>query len=427
MVVYDICYLNGKALINLPLTERMRIYKDVITPTPGSVEFASRSIVHDKAEVVNALNQAIDDQEEGLVLKVPNALYKPNARTKSGWVKLKPEYEKTLSDTLDLLVLGGCHGKAGQINVFILGLADRSDPENTVYVTFCRVSGCSANMLSKILRQCGPEANEPDPAIRRGKEEPDVWFEPKTAAVVEVVAAEIIKSNSYSAGCTLRFPRIESLRTDKDCSNCTSVHEMNKIGGIGSKLFGRVHLSHNDDDATTSAPPRKRVKLSAQRRRPNLGEAFLHKDYANERVETHQLKDKVVVVEPCLDVALKHQCERIIVKHGGKIEQNVRHGITSFYVETAGTAKSANIVGEGRLDVVKSSWVLQCDQQFRKDQMLFPPPSHSPFRLPPKPSTSTPPPLHPSFPAISLLFTVIEMHDVVNLLIIQIKLQRIER
>ena len=36
---------------------------------------------------MNLLNKAIDQREEGLVLKDPDSIYKPNAR-KGGWIKV---------------------------------------------------------------------------------------------------------------------------------------------------------------------------------------------------------------------------------------------------------------------------------------------------------------------------------------------------
>lgn len=41
-------------------------------------------------KVMEVLSEAIDNQEEGIVVKDPNSIYKPNAR-KEGWIKIKPE------------------------------------------------------------------------------------------------------------------------------------------------------------------------------------------------------------------------------------------------------------------------------------------------------------------------------------------------
>ena len=56
--------------------------------------------------MVEALNAAIDRQEEGLVLKDPLSRYRPNER-RAGWVKVKPDYVDSLVDDLDLLIIGG--------------------------------------------------------------------------------------------------------------------------------------------------------------------------------------------------------------------------------------------------------------------------------------------------------------------------------
>jgi DNA ligase-4 len=41
-------------------------------------------------EVMDELNLAIDKRLEGIVLKDPTSVYKPNTR-KGGWYKIKPE------------------------------------------------------------------------------------------------------------------------------------------------------------------------------------------------------------------------------------------------------------------------------------------------------------------------------------------------
>jgi ATP-dependent DNA ligase len=43
------------------------------------------------------------------MLKDPNSLYTPNERAAS-WLKLKGDYIEGLTDTLDLIILGGYYG-----------------------------------------------------------------------------------------------------------------------------------------------------------------------------------------------------------------------------------------------------------------------------------------------------------------------------
>ena len=57
--------------------------------------------------MIRSLNNAIDACDEGIMIKDPDSVYKPGSRTKSGWIKIKPEYQKDLTDTCDLVILGG--------------------------------------------------------------------------------------------------------------------------------------------------------------------------------------------------------------------------------------------------------------------------------------------------------------------------------
>ena len=73
----------------------------------GRIHFADRVMASTRLEVVNSLNNAIDACDEGIMIKDPDSVYKPGARTKAGWIKIKPEYQKDLTDTCDLVILGG--------------------------------------------------------------------------------------------------------------------------------------------------------------------------------------------------------------------------------------------------------------------------------------------------------------------------------
>ena len=42
-------------------------------------------------DCADALNEAIDGREEGIMVKKPDSVYRPNTR-KGGWFKVKPEY-----------------------------------------------------------------------------------------------------------------------------------------------------------------------------------------------------------------------------------------------------------------------------------------------------------------------------------------------
>ena len=49
---------------------------------------------------------------------------------------------------------------------------------------------------------------------------------------------------------------------------------------------------------------------------------------------------------------------RFVTRHGGKVEQNYRAGVTSLYVETGMKIKARNMVAMRTVDVVTGKWAL---------------------------------------------------------------------
>ena len=47
-----------------------------------------------------------------------------------------------------------------------------------------------------------------------------------------------------------------------------------------------------------------------------------------------------------------------MTRHGGKVEQNYRAGVTSLYVETGMKIKARNMVAMRTVDVVTGKWAL---------------------------------------------------------------------
>ena len=155
LILYDILLLNGRVLSGLPLKERVGILEEVVTPMEGKVEMCRRVLGTTVQEVQGELAAAIDRREEGLVLKDIESHYKPGARGGGGWIKIKPDYEAALVDTLDLVILGGWYGsgkRAGSISNFLLGV---SDGDGEKFVSICKVgTGFNTLELRDTVSKC---------------------------------------------------------------------------------------------------------------------------------------------------------------------------------------------------------------------------------------------------------------------------------
>lgn len=89
-VAFDVLFYNGEILIEKPLQQRFRILKTILKPIEGAVVVPEPQILETRQQVEAAFNNAIDNLEEGLVVKAIDSEYVPGKRILS-WRKLKPE------------------------------------------------------------------------------------------------------------------------------------------------------------------------------------------------------------------------------------------------------------------------------------------------------------------------------------------------
>lgn len=130
LVIFDCVYWNGQSLLNWTLNERAKLLKELLVkPVKGYLELIERSqLKNTTADISQALEEAVQDQVEGLILKDPHSRYIVAHRS-SHWIKIKPEYVEGMCDDLDVVIIGAWYGRAGNIkasygkaNEFLCGI-----------------------------------------------------------------------------------------------------------------------------------------------------------------------------------------------------------------------------------------------------------------------------------------------------------------
>lgn len=237
--VFDLLYVDGKPLLDKPLTERMKILKatieegDILIPAPGK-------IVTDPKELQHMLDDSISKGLEGLVVKRIDSPYEAGGRN-FNWVKLKRHSSGELHDTIDCVILGYIYGR-GKRTAFGAGalLVGVYDKKNDAFVTVSKIgTGLTDDEWRSIKEKTHGHELDHKPARVESLIVPSVWVKPEI--VIEVLADEITRSPIHTAGAVmhgdtkeqgyaLRFPRLITFRdTDKKAEDATTVEELIKM------------------------------------------------------------------------------------------------------------------------------------------------------------------------------------------------------
>lgn len=202
--VFDILYLDGETLIDLPLAKRHKRLEGAV-----KLYLAPQVVSDDQGVITKTYEDALAAGHEGIMIKVLSSPYTPGQRGKN-WIKIKPEV-----DTLDLAVIGAEWGEGKRAHLFGSFLLACQDAGKLVPLS--RVAtGFSDEQLAEVYDLLK------DTVIKKSGKE--VTFEP--SLVFEVGYSELQASQNYEGGFALRFPRFVRIRDDKGIPDIETIESI---------------------------------------------------------------------------------------------------------------------------------------------------------------------------------------------------------
>ena len=90
-VIYDLLYWNGESMMQLPFIQRTFKLKNLIKEQEGILCVMKAVKVTSVEDFKEKFQQALDQNQEGVVLKNQSATYSPGRRNGSGWYKVKAD------------------------------------------------------------------------------------------------------------------------------------------------------------------------------------------------------------------------------------------------------------------------------------------------------------------------------------------------
>jgi DNA ligase 1 len=212
--VFDIVYYDGKSLIEDDYQKRRSLLKSIVKEEKRKIALAEQIVTDSVDEALIFFNKALDEGQEGLMVKGLDKKYKPGARVGYG-VKWKPEDKE-----FDLVVSGaewGTGKRAGWLTSFDLSCQDEGNllevGKASTGLKEKEEEGLSFVEMTTLLKDLIIEEKGTKIKVR-----PEI--------VVSVQYQNIQKSPTYSSGYALRFPRIKRLRPDRSKHDIATLEEI---------------------------------------------------------------------------------------------------------------------------------------------------------------------------------------------------------
>ena|SRR3989344_2395333 len=217
---FDVIYLNGKSLVNLPFIERRKHLEKIIKVEKLKVRTAEQIITDDEKKALEFYKNALKIGEEGIMVKNLDSIYKPGRRV-GHMVKMKPS-----SRDFDLVIVGAMHGtgkRAGWLTSYIVACRNNKDSKDKFLEVGMVSSGLKEKESEGTTYKEMTKMLKPLITSEKGR---IVRVKPKL--VVSVTYQNIQKSPTYSSGYAMRFPRITVYRPDRNTSDIANISDIKK-------------------------------------------------------------------------------------------------------------------------------------------------------------------------------------------------------
>eukprot|EP01064_Diplonema_japonicum_P029596 TRINITY_DN4833_c0_g1_i1.p1 TRINITY_DN4833_c0_g1~~TRINITY_DN4833_c0_g1_i1.p1 ORF type:complete len:974 (+),score=264.38 TRINITY_DN4833_c0_g1_i1:1957-4878(+) len=352
-MAFDVILLNGEVLTEYTLDQRRARLTQAFKPIKNVCEAVPFKRVSTTKDVFRALDEAVANSYEGVVLKNNASSYRVGER-KLKWLKLKRDHIDGLADTMDLVILGGYYGtKFGKRHVshFLLGVYDE---ETNEWSTFTKVgTGYTEVELEVLLKRLEPHWMKYDktaPPSHLGgwtpaaDDLPDLWIDPQKSVVLEIIGYAFNDTVKFKVGRTVRFPRVRHIRSDKSVEDAMTLAKLRELMDMSFK--SRKLAEDLGDDYMLTRQVKKPPKKTGVSLATNLP--------VNYTVRSRELPDELcgvstflkpngVPLKLCILQAdtqwTKPVLESLIVSHGGEVIANP--GANTY--QLAASASSAKV------------------------------------------------------------------------------------
>ncbi|KAJ7066714.1 DNA ligase IV [Mycena amicta] len=362
--VFDLLYLNGQSLIDKSVTFRKKNMRGCLKEVKGRIEYATEYRGKTAKDVRQRMDEVMEARGEGLVIKHPASKYLLNGRNMD-WIKVKPEYMDNMGETVDVLVVAGNYGsgqRGGGVSTLICAVVDdrrpSTDPdEEPKYSSFVRIgSGLSfadyvwvRSLPWKIWDPKNPPAFL-QTAKKSHEDKGDMYLLPEDSFILKIKAAEIVPSEQYDMGYTMRFPRALTIRDDLTIADCMPASAV--LESLRTVKKRRL-------ESDTGSKKKRKITVT---KKVEVLSVFKGEKLSGVKVESDLFAGTTFVVIPDGSTSQdenKTELSKLIKAHGGTLA-TVAKPQSSIFLVYGGTRRPLtlqSLINKGIYDVITPKWI----------------------------------------------------------------------
>lgn len=181
---------------------------------------------------------------------------------------------------------------------------------------------------------------------------------------MQLKAAQILPTDKYKVGFTLRFPRVVKIRLDKDWYECCDLNFVLKMAQTHGGRHVKTHISvSNSNGEIKDKPSKKRKRITSTRTKTRTWlPHFLPLDTSSVPVTASIFEGQSFCVMNGDDQHSKNDLEASIHQNGGTIVQYPLDKNT-FVIAAKKAVKVQNLISQEIYDVIHYNWLLECLSQ----------------------------------------------------------------
>lgn len=372
-VAFDVLLFNDKCFLNRPYSERKELLGQLFDDREGVIMKTVPIRIRDVDHMVSLFNKAIENEEEGIILKDAQSIYKPGERM-GGWYKVKPDYfDGALVKDFDCVVIGGYYKNPytqNYVGRYMLGAVEKADDGTmNIYAIGEVVHGITVQERMKISDRLKPNAIEHNGEAEAefdggkiffGRNKPHFWLPPNKSIVLECRVSELAKSNEQYTEYTFRFPRIAVVRTDKIWEESCTMKEFQEMcnSGDDGKVKKTVQRAANVQDLTSPTTRKRKSDTSLASVIANF--CCPSNEFDDVKVVDQVLEGKeFCVMTTNLNLPTIDEMRRMIIKHGGTNTMHPRKGKTFAIIAGLMTKHVESYKKDKHHNIIKADWLVK--------------------------------------------------------------------